>query len=97
MIITQTYVLVKEQKKMEEMTNVKPFAIMFLSIFFLKVQVDKHVSECREIFLANYICIMHLQGKKVNLSVIFLSETLYFVSFWRYSMETLHRAVRDDN
>ena len=40
---------------------------------------------------------MHLQGKKVNLSVIFLRETLYFVSFWRYSMETLHRAVRDDN
>lgn len=50
MIITQTYVLVKEQKKMEEMTNVKPFAIMFLSLFFLKVQVAKHVSECREIF-----------------------------------------------
>lgn len=38
-------------EKMEEMTNVKPFAIMFLSLFFLKVQVAKHVSECRKIFL----------------------------------------------
>ena len=67
---------------MEEMTNVKPdLQLCFSLSLFFKVQVAKHVSECREIFLANYICIMHLQGKKVNLSVIFLRETLYFVSF----------------
>lgn len=37
---------------MEEMTNVKPdLQLCFSLSLFFKVQVAKHVSECREIFL----------------------------------------------